>query len=303
MDHDNTISNLGRSPYGKQRLLGNATWEVNMLNSARYVTVTIAVGLLAVASLSAQETVSFELRSSVDGGIACPGTTVDWEIWARVTTPGNEGLALVSVGLSQDAANPLKFDLPPADGVPTGMANFSRPEGISNPGEGGADTGYIGVQRGTTGEMNLVQIGGGQNTFGAAGQSMGTNPYVVANVGTDQDVLLAAGSFPTPTTVGNYTLRIENAIANVLTEVNTPPDFSPVTSAAVTYVADAVTFAVPIIGDLDNDGDVDLSDLAQLLSYYGTTSGATCLEGDLDGDGDVDLSDLAALLGNYGTGP
>ena len=57
----------------------------------------------------------------------------------------------------------------------------------------------------------------------------------------------------------------------------------------------------PCPGDLDGDGDVDLSDLAQLLAHYGTTSGAQYEDGDLDGDGDVDLSDLAALLANYGT--
>ena len=59
---------------------------------------------------------------------------------------------------------------------------------------------------------------------------------------------------------------------------------------------------ITIEGDLDGDGDVDLSDLAQLLGHYGTTSGASYADGDLDGDGDVDLSDLAALLGNYGAG-
>lgn len=272
-----------------------------MSSCTRFFTVAVAVGLLAVGSVTAQETVSFELRSSVDGGVALPGATVDWEIWARVTSAGNQGLALVSTGLSQDAVNPEKFDLPPADGVPTAMANFSRPEGISNPGEGGATTGYIGVQRGTAGEMNLVQIGGGQNTFGAPGQSMGTNPNVVAAVGLDQDVLVAAGSFSTPGTFGSYTLRIENAIANVLLEVNTPPEFSPVTSATVTYVADSITFSVPIIGDVDGDGDVDLSDLATLLANYGMTSGATWADGDTDGDGDVDLADLASLLSNYGS--
>ncbi len=54
-------------------------------------------------------------------------------------------------------------------------------------------------------------------------------------------------------------------------------------------------------GDLDGDFDVDLADLAQLLSNYGTTSGAEPEDGDLDGDGDVDLADLAALLAVYGT--
>ena len=63
----------------------------------------------------------------------------------------------------------------------------------------------------------------------------------------------------------------------------------------------AVAGPEPIPGDLDGDGDVDLSDLAQLLANYGVTEGATYEDGDMDGDGDVDLSDLAALLGVYGT--
>lgn len=57
-----------------------------------------------------------------------------------------------------------------------------------------------------------------------------------------------------------------------------------------------------IVGDLDGDGDVDLGDLATLLSNYGMTEGAVYTDGDLDGDGDVDLSDLAELLAHYGVG-
>jgi hypothetical protein len=40
--------------------------------------------------------------------------------------------------------------------------------------------------------------------------------------------------------------------------------------------------------------------MALLLSNHGTTSGVTFEDGDLDGDGDVDLTDVAALLAVYG---
>jgi hypothetical protein len=66
------------------------------------------------------------------------------------------------------------------------------------------------------------------------------------------------------------------------------------------YVSASVLHPVP--GDLEGDGDVDLVDLAQLLSNYGMASGALYRNGDVDVDGDIDLADLTALLANYGTG-
>lgn len=57
----------------------------------------------------------------------------------------------------------------------------------------------------------------------------------------------------------------------------------------------------PCLGDLDHDGDVDLQDIAYLLSNFSLTKGATWEQGDLDADGDVDLQDLAYLLSNYST--
>ena len=54
------------------------------------------------------------------------------------------------------------------------------------------------------------------------------------------------------------------------------------------------------LGDLDEDADIDLADLATLLANYGGEN-MTYEDGDLDQDGDVDLEDLAALLAVYGT--
>lgn len=54
-------------------------------------------------------------------------------------------------------------------------------------------------------------------------------------------------------------------------------------------------------GDTNRDNSVNLTDLANLLAGYGTTSNAALAQGDVDGDGDVDLTDLATLLQNFGS--
>lgn len=56
-----------------------------------------------------------------------------------------------------------------------------------------------------------------------------------------------------------------------------------------------------LTGDVNGDGAIGLSDLAVLLSHFGTASGATPQDCDMDGDADVDLQDLALLLGLFGT--
>ena len=58
-------------------------------------------------------------------------------------------------------------------------------------------------------------------------------------------------------------------------------------------------------GDVDGDGDTDLSDLAALLAAYNTSAGDPAYNpaADFDSDGDIDLSDLAFLLSDYGCVP
>lgn len=66
------------------------------------------------------------------------------------------------------------------------------------------------------------------------------------------------------------------------------------------FWAGASAVPAPCEGDVDSDGDIDLVDLAFLLTNFGLPNGASREMGDLDGDTDVDLVDLALLLSNFG---
>lgn len=59
---------------------------------------------------------------------------------------------------------------------------------------------------------------------------------------------------------------------------------------------------IPFSGDADADGDVDLSDLGALATYYGQPGSHPWGHGDFDGDFDVDLADLGTLATYYGAG-
>lgn len=68
-------------------------------------------------------------------------------------------------------------------------------------------------------------------------------------------------------------------------------------SACVTATAGS-----KMVGDVDEDGHVDFTDLNMLLSAYNQTGGPGWIAEDLDDDGDVDFADLNLLLGNYNAG-
>jgi hypothetical protein len=266
----------------------------------RVHTLFAAALVLAMATGAAAQTVTVTLESPQAGQVVQSGTTVEWQIVFTVTAE-NDGLALLCCDLVQNNGNPAFLDIPPADGVPPEMSNFSRPDGVSNPGESDPTTGYIGVQRGEPGQMNLIQIGGGQNTFGEAmppGFGVAESADVVGGIGQGAPQLLGAGSFEVPSVCGAYTFELADVLANVLLERNDPPAYSPVTDAAVDAESASFSFTATLSGDLDGDGDVDHGDLGILLADWGCTGG-NC-PGDCNGDGNTDHGDLGILLAHWG---
>jgi hypothetical protein len=200
------------------------------------LSLVVVATIVVPAALVEGSTVTFNLASPQTGCTVSPGSPIDWSLSVVVSQGDNAGLAFVSVDLVQDPANPEALDIAPALGVPSGMENFSRPAGISNPGEGGAATGYIGVQRGTPDQRNLVQIGGLQNTFGQAGTSIGTSITVSSGVGQGAPQIIASGTIVAPATPGIYRFSITNSFANTLDLLAPPPQppaFWPVASATI----------------------------------------------------------------------
>lgn len=235
----------------------------------------VLTGFACCALVASAAEVTFTLSSAQDGTTVNAGATIDWSISVEETdSTGSAGIALAVVDLVQDGANPESMDVPPgSEGSIAGVmaSNFNRPGGISNPGEGGASTGFIGVQRGTAGAMNLIQIGGGQNTFGQAGTVMGTNATVAGGVGQSGAVLVVSGSLTAPATEGDYTFSLANALANTLDSVASLPNFSPV-SAATTVATSSITVTVgpsttcALLGDMNCSGGVDAFDIDPFIS-------------------------------------
>jgi hypothetical protein len=277
----------------------------------RSVPVVFALAVAAVAS-----TVTLTLESTKNGGVVGPNTPIDWTIKASVSTGDNSGLALISVGLSQDPNNPVKFDIPPATGVPAGMTNFARAAGISNPGSAAPDFGYRGDQRGTTGAKNLVQIGGGQNTFGTAGSSIGTSVTVAQGVGQSAPQIIASGTFNAPATAGVYKYYLDSGLANTLNAITppVPPAFWPVSAATVVGPPTAaITFTVaigptPCPGDMNCDGSINYGDINPFVLALNSQSAyeaayPTCrwLNADCDNNGSVNYGDINPFVQKIGT--
>jgi hypothetical protein len=93
-------------------------------------------------------------------------------------------------------------------------------------------------------------------------------------------------TFSSELTDGNYTATISASTA--------------ITSAGEHLAGDYVLNFFTLLGDTNHDGKVDATDLGNLASNYGATSGANWAQGDFNYDGAVDITDLGDLASNYG---
>ncbi len=260
----------------------NATDNGSVIDNARNFLAQLPPTSIAPMPQATTQTVAVSLESPSAGQTVNAGATVNWTISFDTSSGDNAGLAGLVVDLVQNAGNPELFDIPQADNVPAAMSNFATPNGINNPAENGASSGYVGVQRGVPGAMDLVQIGGTQNNLGEAlpGGTFGQATNVVSGVGQSGTVILATGSFTAPITPGAYEFQLTNAKANVFDSIQVAPSASEVLAPTIDVSAGTLSFTVVFV---DSDGDGVPDSLDQCLGFDDSA--------DDDGDGVADGCD------------
>lgn len=171
-----------------------------------------------------------------------------------------------------------------------------------------ANAGWTGLGFGMTSGINTT----GYTNFSFAIQSTVANQtlavYVTDMAGVNTSVQL--NNFGGAPSVGSYKvysipLSALNA-SNKLVQKITIQNFTP-TSQPVVYVDDVrLTGAIissptpgpAILGDLDNNGKIDIFDYNKLIGNFGKNGPG--IIGDLDSNGKIDIFDYNKLVGNFG---
>ncbi len=241
-----------------------------------------------------------------------PGTPLTWHLTLQLGyVPEDLGLAAFCVDMVQVFGNPAGVALAPAPrpALSSDLARFDRPLGIANPdppvGTAGSAFGGTPLAAGTgvPDGIDLIQIGGSQNTFGSTGVAIGTSTTVLSGfaLGSGGEVI-ATGSFLAPATPGNYQVELRRGLVNVVTTIGGLGVPSIVRSAIVD-LGQPLAFTVDdnlCPADFNHDGVLDPDDLADFIACY--FASPPCAQADVNGDSIVDPDDLADYIAAYFAG-
>lgn len=234
------------------------------------VSAIVFAGLVAASSASAT-TVNLEFRKAAQS--VCVGDTVRIGLYAVSSDASTPVLAAIDLVFSW---NPAYLDLQGIDGTgaTTLFASFFPP---SDP----------------FGLNEVVPPQDGSGLYSAYGPLGTPVPATPAGTLITTFVFTAVANSPSETLV-----KIEMCGGSPMICTNVWSGVDPGTAITGTLDFARVGVGYQICpGDIDDDLDVDLTDLSLLLSVYGSVGSNPA---DLDCDDDVDLTDLSMLLAHYG---
>jgi endo-1,4-beta-xylanase len=103
--------------------------------------------------------------------------------------------------------------------------------------------------------------------------------------------------------LANNELLTNTALSTIRMQISTGKLITSAAGGALGSVdngSGSVEVLFTLLGDTNLDGNVNVTDLANLAGNYGDTSGGVWAGGDFDYDGIVNVADLADLAGNFG---
>lgn len=277
----------------------------------RLLTIALAAGFSGGAALASNLNTSVESDGSNNIDVA-PGQVVTYEVIGELDDMLNVGLALAGYDL-EFSGGPLEPADEPADD--TNMAQFKRPNGVTNP------DGY----GGTIIEGVLRQVGGGANTINNdidnAPFPLGIVIENIAHPGSPEVLVTGTLTIPEDAVENDvFTLNLTNLFANVIKQGETgePPQNFWKTEAAGVGTNTDLTMTVVVAAAVNVDlwesvathtgiGEVGLEIPAAgvfseprspgiskiVVSFSGAIDPATAIEGNIAIEGcDVDGNPL-----------
>lgn len=281
------INNLATGVWDIQ-VDGNITGSTLVFNNAGTLAKTAGAGTATIGSGNAANRPTITNTGTVE--VRSGTLTFSWGSFTQ--TAGQTVLNGGNLMMGGSPAMPLQLNGGALRGAGTVTAVVNNAGAAVEPGLSAGTLAINGAYNQSASGALRVEIGGT-----GAGQFDVLSVSGAATLGGELNVQTINGF--SPTTGNTFVILTAGSISGTFGVLTGAAGFD-VTYTPTQVILTATTPQLP--GDLDGDCDVDIQDLAVLLSNFGTNSGATPAMGDVDGDGDVDIADLALLLASFGSG-
>ena len=274
----------------------------------------IFVGLLAVSTVQAQQTITLDLPVGGRDAADVPITHADGSVFTTSVTDGGGATYDIEYTLNAFATDETVVDaFIKTNGTGTFFGVGSAPDGANTAQQESVD-GADGERLSIT-NLSITNFVAGSDGLVAGDLSVAFNTLTIANGPSTQDGLfisftdfgvndeqvnrpgrvLADGTIPQPAEIDLTALPTYDAAA---TTIFLAPDNIAGTNrwsvAAITVEITGGTTTAVLRGDVNMDETVDFLDIAPFIAAL--SSGSTQPEADIDGNGTVEFLDIAPFI-------